>query len=106
MTSDRQHIWVTIFFLSEDITVLEKKLHVCDLGSTETVECSAYVESYFNQSVSWYIAGTNVQIKSGGRIELNGLSMKINNVQLFDAGTYECRGVSSSRFYTIYVNCE
>ncbi|XP_044182828.1 hemicentin-1-like [Acropora millepora] len=85
-------------------TVLEQKHHVCDLESTETVRCSAKVERPFNQSISWYNGSTGVNIKSGGRIELNGLSLKINNVQLDDAGTYECRGESSTRFYTIYAN--
>ena len=57
-------------------------------------------------NISWYNGSTGVQIKSGGRIELNGLFLKIKNVQLDDAGTYECRGVFSTRFYTIYVNSE
>ena len=86
--------------------MLERRHHVCDLESTETVTCSAKVESDSNQNISWYTAGTNVKIKTRGRIELNGLSLKINNVQLHDAGTYECRGASSTRFYTIYVNGE
>ncbi|XP_044180575.1 fibroblast growth factor receptor 3-like isoform X2 [Acropora millepora] len=84
-------------------TVLEKKHHVCDLGSTETLKCSM-PGSQLGQSISWYNGFTGVKIKSGGRIELNGLSLKIKNVQLDDAGTYECRGVSSTRFYTVYVN--
>ena len=88
--------------------MLERKHHVCDLESTETIQCSAKVESDspLTKSISWYYGSTNVKIKSGGRIELNGLSLRINNVQLDDAGTYECRGVLSSRFYTIYVNSE
>ena len=85
--------------------MLESKHHVCDLESTETVTCST-VENDFNQNISWYNGGTNDKIKTGGRIELNGLSLKINNVQLDDAGTYECRGASSTRFYSIYVNGE
>ena len=85
--------------------MLERRHHVCDLESTETVTCST-VESDFNQNISWYNGGTNVKIKTGGRIELNGLSLKINNVQLDDARTYECRGASRTRFYTIYVNGE
>ena len=108
MTLDRQHIWVTaIFFLiSENRTVLEKKHHVCDLESTETVKCSSKDPTGHGQNISWYNGSTGVKIKSGGRIELNGLSLKIKNVQLDDAGTYECRAMSSTRFYTIYVNCE
>ena len=86
--------------------MLEKKHHVCDLESTETVKCSLKVEDRFSQGISWYDGSTGVEIKSGGRIELDGLSLKINNVQLDDAGTYECRGTSSTRFYTIYVNSE
>ena len=96
---------VNNIFFSENITVLEKKHHVCDLGSTATLKCSLSVPQ-LGQSISWYNSFTGVKIKSGGRIELNGLSLKINNVQLDDAGTYECRGVSSTRFYTIYVNSE
>ena len=99
------NIWLTFFF-AENRTVLEQKHHVCDLESTETVRCFAKVERPFNQSISWYNGSTGVNIKSGGRIELNGLSLKINSVQLDDAGTYECRGESSTRFYTIYVNSE
>ncbi|KAK2556020.1 Hemicentin-2 [Acropora cervicornis] len=88
----------------ENRTVLEKKHHVCDLASTETVTCLNEGLSGIGQNIAWYNGSTGVKIKSGGRIELNGLSLKINNVQLDDAGTYECRGVFSTRFYTIYVN--
>ncbi|XP_044169409.1 tyrosine-protein kinase-like otk [Acropora millepora] len=91
--------------VSENRTVLEKKHHVCDLESTETVKCLK-VKPELNQRISWYDGSTGIKIKSEGRIEANGLSLKINNVQLDDAGTYECRGVSSTRFYTIYVNAK
>ena len=63
-------------------------------------------DSESTQSISWRNGSTGVKIKAGGRIELNGLFLKINNVQLDDAGTYECRGASATRFYTIYVNGE
>ena len=86
--------------------MLESRHHVCDLESTETVTCSTNVEGDSNQSISWYNASTNDKIKTGSRIKVDGLSLKINNVQLGDAGTYECRGASSTRFYTIYVNGE
>ena len=105
MTLDRQHIWLTKFF-SENRTVLEKKHHVCDLDSTETVKCSNIDLAELGQNISWYDSSTGVKIKSGGRLEFKGLSLKINNVQLDDAGTYDCRGVSSTRFLTIYVNGE
>ena len=83
--------------------MLERKHHVCDLESTETVKCLK-VKPELNQRISWYYGSTGAEIKSKGRIEVNGLSLKIKNVQLDDAGTYECRGVSRTRFYTIYVN--
>ena len=82
--------------------MLEKKHHGCELGSTETVKCSK-VETKLGQNIAWYDGSTGVKIKSEGRIELSGLSLKITNVHLDDAGTYECRGVSSTRFLTIYV---
>ena len=94
------------FSFSENKNVLEKKHHVCDLESTETVRCSNEDPTGLGQGILWYNLSTGVKIKSGGRIELNGLFLKINNVQLDDAGTYECRGVSSTRFHTIYVNGE
>ena len=71
-----------------------------NIGSTETVKCSK-VET---KNISWHNGTSRVKIKPGGRIELNGLSLKIKNFQLDDAGTYECRGESSTRFYTIYAN--
>ncbi|XP_044182087.1 leucine-rich repeats and immunoglobulin-like domains protein 3 [Acropora millepora] len=85
-------------------SVLEKKHCVCDLESTETMKCSNDDLTDLGQNISWYNGNTGVKIKSGGRIEFSGLSMKINRIQLEDAGTYECRGLSSTRFYTIYVN--
>ena len=85
--------------------MLEKKHHVFHLGSTETLKCSM-PGSQLGQSISWYNGSTGVKIKSGGRIQLKGLYLKINNVHLNDAGTYECRGESRIRFYTIYVNSE
>ena len=83
--------------------MVEKKHHAFNLGSTETVNCSKE-ETDFGQNVSWYITGS--KIKSGGRIKLNGHYLEIKSVQLDDAGTYECRGVSNIRLYTIDVHSE
>ncbi|XP_015779245.1 PREDICTED: hemicentin-1-like [Acropora digitifera] len=90
------------FCEAKNRTVLEKRHHVFNIGSTVTVKCSK-VET---KNISWHNGITGVKIKSGGRIELNGLSFKIKNLQLDDAGTYECRGESSTRFYTIYANAK
>ena len=100
---ESQHFF---FFISENISVLETKHHVCDLSSSETVKCSYQDLTWHGQNIAWYDVSTGVKIKSRGRIELNGLFLKINNIQLDDARTYECRGLSSTRFYTIYVNSE
>ncbi|XP_067023854.1 uncharacterized protein [Acropora muricata] len=87
---------------NENRTVLEKKHHVFNIGSSVTVKCSK-VET---KNISWHNGSSGVKIKSGGRIELNGLSLKIKNLQMDDAGTYECRGESSTRFYTIYASAK
>ena len=95
---DPQNIYLTS--ISENRTVVEKRPHVFNIGSNETVTCSK-VET---KNITWHNGSTGIKIKSGGRIELNGLSLKIKNFQPRDAGTYECRGESSTRFYTIYAN--
>ena len=85
--------------------MLENKQVVSDSGSTETVRCWDEVVDP-GQNVAWYHVRNGKKIKSGGRFELNGLSLKISNVRLDDAGTYECRGVSRRQYLTIYVNGE
>ncbi|KAK2556118.1 Hemicentin-2 [Acropora cervicornis] len=48
-------------------TVLEKKHHVCDLESTETVKCSNEDSSQIGQNIAWYNGSTGVKIKSGAK---------------------------------------
>ena len=103
MILDPQHFSLTTYFLeTEGGRVLENKHHVSDQGSTETVKCSESILGH----VSWYYVSTGKKIKSGERFKLNGLSLEIDKVQLDDAGTYECRGVSTRQYLTIYVNGE
>ena len=85
--------------------MLKNKQVVSDLGSNETVRCSDEVGDP-GQNVTWYHVRTGKKINSGGRFELNGLSLKIANVQPDDAGTYECRGLPYRQYLTIYVNGE
>ena len=87
---------------------LEKKSLIYNLGSTEDVNCSLKNESEKeNEMVKWYEIGTTVtELKSKGRIEVKGLTLTIKNVHLDDGGTYECRRVGYTRFYTVYVNGE
>ena len=94
-----------IFFsFSENRKVLEEERYVFNPGSTETVNCSIE-ETDFGQKFSWYNY-TGSEIKSGGRIKLNGLHLEIKSVQLDDAGKYKCQGTSNSRIYTIVVACK
>ena len=88
--------------------VLEKKSLSTNLGHTETVKCSLKNENQNEHGmVKWYEIGTTeTELKSQGRIEVNGAILKIENVQLRDGGTYQCRGVRYTRFYTVYVNGE
>ena len=88
--------------------VLEQKSLSSNLGSTDTVKCSFKKENQNEREmVKWYEIGTTVrELKSEGRIEVNGVTLTIKNVQLHDGGTYECRGVGYTRFYTVYVNGE
>ena len=42
---------------------------------------------------------------SGARVKANkNGELIINNVQLSDGGTYECRGLEYTKYFTIYVN--
>ena len=95
---------IILFSFSENRKVLEEKRYVFSPGSTQTVNCSIE-ETDFGQNFSWY-NHTGFEIKSGGRIKLNGLYLEIKSAQLDDAGKYECRGTSNSRIYTIVVACE
>ena len=93
-----------LFSFSENRKVLKEKRYVFNPGSTETVKC-LIEETDFGQKFSWYNQD-GVEIKSGGRIKLNGLYLEIKSVQLDDAGKYKCEGTSNSRIYTIFVACE
>ena len=92
-----------LFSFSENRNVLKGESYVFNPGSTETINCS--IEPDFGQTFSWY-NDTGSEIKSGGRIKLNGLHLEIKSVQLDDAGKYKCQGTSNSRIYTIIVACE
>ena len=82
--------------------MLENKQVVSDLESTETVRC--FWDDVAGLNVAWYHVRTGEKIKSGGRFELNGLSLKITGVRLDDAGTYECRRGHYRQYLTIYAN--
>ena len=92
------------FFLSEDKIILEAEREVLNVGRSENIPC-ILIESETNH-VRWFnnkrqeinsTSGTRMTAKSNG-------VLFIKNVQLSDGGTYECRGLEYTRYYTIYVN--
>ena len=92
-----------LFFLSEDKTILEARREVLNVGRSEQISCILENETnhvlWFNNKhqVINSTSGTRMTAKSNGELF-------IKNVQLSDGGTYECRGLEYTRYYTIYVN--
>ena len=80
--------------------MLEKRHHVFNIGSTVTVKCSK-VET---KNISWHNGSTGVKIKSGGRIELNGLSLKIYSWMMQEHMSAEENQVVSSTPYMLMVS--
>ena len=92
-----------IFFLPENKKVLNTYRSVIDVGSTETTRCNLKNETSF---IRWFNS-KNQEINStaGARIEANkNGELIIRNVQLSDGGTYECRGLEYTQYFTIYIN--
>ena len=75
---------------------------VIDVDSTETIHCNLENETSF---IRWFNS-TNQEIgfTSGARIKVNDSKLIIRDVQLSDGGTYECRGLKYTKYFTIYVN--
>ena len=73
-----------------------------NVESTEIIFCSlengtAYIRWFNNKH-------QEVNSTSGTRLTANRDKLTIENIQLSDGGTYECRGLEYIRYYTIYVN--
>ncbi|KAL9959877.1 hypothetical protein ACROYT_G033247 [Oculina patagonica] len=83
--------------------VLPKDPLDVDIDSIETIQCSLQNET---KHIKWLNGkGEEINSTSGSRIKAfpNG-TLIINNVQLSDGGTYECRGLEYTRYYTVYVD--
>ena len=90
-------------FLSEDKTILDVGQEFLDVDSSEIIRCSLENET---THITWF-NNKNQEINSTSetRMEANkNGELTIKNVQLSDGGTYECRGLEYTRYYTIYVN--
>ena len=90
-------------FLLENKTVLKAEREVLDLGTSETIPCSLQEETHY---IRWFNnKQEEVSSTSKGRMTANKKGqLTVNDVQLSDGGTYECRGLENTRYYTIYVN--
>ena len=76
---------------------------ILDVDSNEIIRCSLQNEtshiSWFNNRHEEINSTSKARVKANKNGELT-----IENVQLSDGGTYECRGLEYTRYYTIYVN--
>ena len=83
--------------------MLDTYRSVIDVGSTETTRCNLENVTSF---IKWFNSkNQEINSTSGARIEANkNGELIIKNVQLSDGGTYECRGLEYTKYFTIYVN--
>ena len=84
--------------------MLKAEREVLDLGTSETIPCSLPAEE--TNYIRWFNnKQEEVSSTSTGRMTVNkNGQLTINSVQLSDGGTYECRGLENTQYYTIYVN--
>ena len=83
--------------------MLKAEREVLDLGTSETIPCSLQEETHY---IRWFNnKQEEVSSTSKGRMTANKKGqLTVNDVQLSDGGTYECRGLENTQYYTIYVN--
>ena len=66
----------------------------------ETIRCSLGNDT---EHIKWYDSAGIELTKESQRTKASGRELTIDKVQLSDAGTYQCRGLTYTRPYTIYV---
>ncbi|KAL9959876.1 hypothetical protein ACROYT_G033246 [Oculina patagonica] len=88
----------------ENRKVLPMNRAFIDIGSMETIQCSLPNET--NQHIKWFNSkDEEINFSSRARIKAfpNG-TLIMNNVQLSDGGTYECKGLQYTRVYTVQIS--
>ena len=79
--------------------MLGRNPYYLKIGSSETLPCSLLNDTYH---IRWYI-DDKVATTSGRIIKTPGDALTINDIRVSDGGTYECRGLQYTKFFTIYV---
>ena len=69
------------------------------INSTETFKCSMGNDT---SHIRWFIDGKAVST-TGRKIKASRGTLTIKDVSVSDGGTYECRGLKYTRFFTVYV---
>ena len=90
--------WFNTFSSTENLDVLDRNPYYLKIGSSKTLPCSLTNDSH----IRWYIDG-KVASTSGRQIKISGNTLTINDIRVSDGGTYECRGLKYTTFFTIYV---
>lgn len=83
--------------------MLPKEQMVMDIGSKENFRCTLQNESSL---IRWYKGtGHELSATTKGRVRAfrNG-TFAIERVELYDGGTYQCKGLKYTKYYTIYVD--
>ena len=74
-----------------------------NVDNSETIRCSLKNETsyirWFNNKLQEVNSTSETRLKANKNGEFT-----IEKIQLSDGGTYECRGLEYTRYYTIYVN--
>lgn len=81
------------------MAVLIENPYYLKINSSETFTCSMRKDI---SHMRWYI-DNKAASTSGRKIKISNGTLTIKDVSVSDGGTYECRGLKYTRFFTIYV---
>ena len=70
------------------------------IDNDEKITCSLGNDT---EHIKWYDSAGIELTKKSQRINASGRELTVDKVHLSDAGTYQCRGLTYTRPYIIYV---